>query len=88
MFTETVVTKMSEYLLPNPNDKYRKLQIALDWVVIILFIFAAVYVYINWDWIKLLTADICQSCMIKTRAFCYYNQTLDKELIMPTLKVP
>jgi hypothetical protein len=79
---------MEENLLPQSNDKYRKLQIVLDGVVIILFIFAAVYVYINWDWIKLLTADICQSCMIKTKAFCFYNQTINPELLGQQLRIP
>lgn len=79
---------MQENLLPQSNDKYRKLQIVLDGVVIILFIIFAVYVYINWDWIKLLTADICQSCMIKTKAFCFYNQTIDPKLFNPQLIIP
>ena len=79
---------MTENLLPKSNDKYRKYQIVLDGVVIILFIFACLYVYANWEWIKLLTSDICQSCMIKTKAFCYYNQTLPEELVRPTFKIP
>jgi hypothetical protein len=48
-----------------------KLQIALDFIIIALFIIGASYIYFNWDWIKyLMGQDVCKVCQIKTEAIC------------------
>jgi len=48
-----------------------RIQITLDLIVIALFIFGAVYIYFNWDWIQyLMGQNLCKVCEIKTGAIC------------------